>query len=77
MFLKTVELINSIENDGIVAIDYTIVEKSGKNMEAAGWLFDHSSGRTIWGIQFITTILSGKYGIYPISALIYQRTERS
>ncbi len=64
MFRKTVELINGIENDGILAIDDTIVEKSGRNMEAAGWIFDHSSGRSVWGMQFATSVLSGEYGIY-------------
>ncbi|MGC8725631.1 MAG: transposase, partial [Thermoplasmata archaeon] len=50
MFLKTVETINMIEDDGILAIDDTIVEKTGKNIEAAGWIYDHSTGKTIWGI---------------------------
>ncbi len=76
MFIKTVEQINNIEDNGILVIDDTIVEKSGKNIEAAGWIYDHSSGRTVWGIQFVTTIFSGKYGIYPISVEIYQRKEK-
>lgn len=75
MFMKTVENINSVENDGILAIDDTIAEKSGKNIEAAGWIFDHSIGRTVWGIQFATCVLSGRYGIYPISAEVYRRKE--
>ncbi|MGC8726060.1 MAG: transposase, partial [Thermoplasmata archaeon] len=25
-------------------------EKTGKNIEAAGWIYDHSTGKTIWGI---------------------------
>ncbi len=76
IFMKTVETINSVEDDGILAIDDTIAEKSGKNIEAAGWIFDHSIGKTAWGIQFATSVLSGRYGIYPISAEIYRRKER-
>ncbi len=51
MFLNTIEMINGIEKDGILAIDDTIVEKTGKNIEAAGWIFDHSVGRSVWGIH--------------------------
>lgn len=76
MFMKTVETINSVEDDGILAIDDTIAEKTGKNIEAAGWLFDHSIGKTVWGIQFATSVLSGRYGIYPRVAEIYRRKER-
>ena len=76
MFMKTVETINSVEDDGILAIDDTISEETGKNIEAAGWLFDHSIGKTVWGVQFATSVLSGRYGIYPISAEIYRRKER-
>ena len=76
IFMKTVETINSVEDDGILAIDDTISEETGKNIEAAGWLFDHSIGKTVWGVQFATSVLSGRYGIYPISAEIYRRKER-
>ncbi len=76
MFTKTVEQINSIENDGIIVIYDTIVEKTVTNIEAAGWIYDHSSERTVWGIQFVTTIFSGKCGIYPISVQIFQRKEK-
>ncbi|BAB60042.1 TVG0921852 [Thermoplasma volcanium GSS1] len=74
MFMKTLENINSVEDDGILAID-DIIKKTGKNIEAAGWIFDHSTGRTVWGIQFATSVLSGRYGIYPISAEVYMIKE--
>ncbi len=68
IFQGNVNLINTIEKDGIFSIDDTIVEKTGKNIEAAGWIFDHSIGKTVWGIQITTSVLSGRYGMYPISA---------
>ncbi|EQD26644.1 hypothetical protein B2A_15555, partial [mine drainage metagenome] len=37
IFQKNIDLINTIEKDGILAIDDTIVKKTGKNIEAAGW----------------------------------------
>ena len=76
IFQGNVNLINTIEKDGIFSIDDTIVEKTGKNIEAAGWIFDHSIGKTVWGIQITTSVLSGRYGMYPISAEIYQRMEK-
>ncbi|EQD75211.1 transposase, IS4 family protein, partial [mine drainage metagenome] len=76
IFQKNIDLINTIEKDGILAIDDTIVKKTGKNIEAAGWIFDHSVGKTVWGIQMATSVLSGRYGMYPISAEIYRRMEK-
>ncbi len=76
IFQGNVNLINTIEKDGIFSIDDTIVEKTGKNIEAAGWIFDHSIGKTVWGIQITTSVLSGRFGMYPISAEIYQSMEK-
>ena len=46
MFSKTIEKINTIEDNRILAIDDTIVEKTAKN---------------VYGIQFVTSIFSGKH----------------
>ncbi|WP_156769129.1 hypothetical protein [Thermoplasma volcanium] len=46
--MKTVENINSVEDDGILAID-DIIKKTGKNIEAARLIFDHSIGKDSWG----------------------------
>ncbi len=43
MFMQTVNLINAIEKDGILAKDDTIVKNTGKNIECAGCIFDHSN----------------------------------
>ncbi len=59
IFQENVNLINTTEKDGILAIDDTIVEKTGKNIEAAGWIFDHSIGKTVWGIQITTSVVTG------------------
>lgn len=75
MIRKTVELINFIKADGVLAIDDTIVQKTGRNMEGAGWIFHHSTGRTVWGLQFATTALSGKYGVYPLWTVVSRRKE--
>lgn len=76
IFQENINLINTIEKDGILAIDDTIVEKTGRNIEAAGWIFGHSIGKTVWGIQIATSALSGRYGIYPVSTEVYRRKEK-
>ena len=75
IFRRNIDLINSIENDGVLAIDDTIVEKTGRHIEGAGWIFDHSIGKNVFGMQLATCTLSGEYGFYPISAGIYRRLE--
>ena len=75
IFRKTIDLINSVEKDGVLAIDDTIVEKTGKHIEGASWIFDHSVGKNVFGMQLATCTFSGKYGFYPISADIYRRLE--
>ncbi|MFP3318865.1 MAG: transposase [Thermoplasmata archaeon] len=66
MFKKLCEIVNRIEEDTILAIDDTIIEKSGKNIEGADWFYDHSKGKNVWGIQAVTTVASGEKGIYPL-----------
>ena len=73
MFSKTIEKINTIEDNGILAIDDTIVEKTGKNIEAAGWFYDHSKGKNVYGMQFVTSVFSGEYGIYPVNIEVYRK----
>ena len=76
MFDTMIREINKIEDEGIIAIDDTIAEKNGKDIEAAGYIYDHSIGKAVWGIQFATAVFSGRYGIYPVSAIVYERKEK-
>lgn len=75
IFRIIIVLINSIGKDGIPAIDDTIVEKTGGHTGGASWIFDHSKGRNVFGMQFATSVLSAEYGIYSISAGVYRRFE--
>ena len=55
IFRINMGLINSTEKDGVLAIDDTILRKWGKNIEAAGWVFDHSVQRYgTWIQQFLS-----------------------
>ena len=76
MFDTMIREINKIEDNGIIAIDGTIAEKNGKSIEAARYIYDHSIGKTVWGIQFATAVFSGRCRIYPVSAIVYERKEK-
>ena len=69
IFNTTAKLINSIEKDGILTIDDTIVEKTGKHIEGTSWLFDHSIGKNVFGMQLATSVLSGKYAIQSCTSV--------
>jgi hypothetical protein len=47
IFAKTIKDINSVERDGILAIDDAISEKTGKSIDAAGRIFDHTGDRSV------------------------------
>ena len=59
IFRTTIGLINSIEKGGILAIDDTILEKTGKHIEGTSWIFDHTTGKNVFGMQLATSVLSG------------------
>lgn len=54
MFSKTIEKINTNEDNGILAIDDTIVEKAGKNIKSAGCFYGHATEKNISRMQFLT-----------------------
>lgn len=66
MFKKMCEIVNSVEEDTVLVIDDTIIERSGRKIEGADWFFDHSKGMSVYGIQAVTTVTSGRRGIYPM-----------
>lgn len=63
-------VINDIEGDGTVVIDDYIVEKYGKKIYGVDWHHDHSTGRTVWGVQVADCVLSGK-GIFSLLSTNY------
>ena len=67
IFRKSVSLINRYSSDSVLAIDDTILERSGKHIEGAGWVFDHTQGKSVWGMQYVTAVVSGKEGIFPLN----------
>ncbi|MDI6916190.1 MAG: transposase [Thermoplasmatales archaeon] len=65
-----IEMINSVEKEGVVVIDDYIVEKYGKEIYGVGWHYDHCNKRKVWGSQIADCVLSGN-GIYPLLSSVY------
>ncbi len=62
--------------DGVMIIDDSIVEKpSTDENEIICWHFDHSKGRTIKGINFITTLYYAQEVALPVAFEIVSKTE--
>jgi hypothetical protein len=56
-----------------LAIDDSLVEKSGKCMEGAAYHYSHSAGRTLWGHAWVTAQLVVLGQSYPVSWRLYRR----
>jgi len=64
------------EDDGIISIDDSIVEKpyTDEN-ELICWHYDHSKGHTVKGIQFVTALYEGKNVTLPATFRLVTKTE--
>ena len=69
---KKIDMINSVEDDGIVVLDDYIVEKTGKKIHGVDWHYDHAKKRSLFGHQVADCVFSGK-GIYSLLSQIYLR----
>ncbi|EQD56703.1 hypothetical protein B1B_08977, partial [mine drainage metagenome] len=67
IFRKSVDLINRYSSDPVLVLDDTILPRSGKHIEGAGWVFDHTEGRSVYGMQYATAIISGNEWIFPLN----------
>jgi len=56
-----------------VAIDDSLVEKSGKQMDGVDYHYSHSAGQTVWGHVWVTGHLVVLGQSYPIGWKLYQR----
>ena len=70
----TIDIVNAVEKDGLLAIDDTIVEKMGREMYGVEWHLDHSKGKSVWGMSIADCVFTGNE-IYPVASKIYVRRE--
>ena len=59
-----------------LALDDSLVEKSGKAMEGTDYHYSHSAGRTVWGHVWVTAHLVVLGQSYPVSWRLYRRRAR-
>ena len=50
-----------------MVIDDTIPERNGRHIEGAGWVFDHTQRKSVLGMQYVTSVISGNEGIFPLN----------
>ena len=64
------------QEDGVIIVDDSIVEKpyTDEN-EIICWHFDHSKGRTVKGINFVTTLYYVQYIALPVTFEIVSKTK--
>lgn len=67
--------INRAGDGGVVIIDDYTIEKYGKDIYGVDYYYDHSKGKSVWGLQIADCIFSGN-GTYPLLSTIYVRKDR-
>jgi hypothetical protein len=70
-------IVREIENpDGVVILDDSISHKPHMDEdEIVNWYYDHTSGRTIKGINLITALYYSKEVIVPVAFTIVKKTK--
>jgi len=61
---------------GVLSIDDTLIEKSGKKMAEAGKYYDHTSGRYLWGHNLLTSYYITPRGCFPIGYRLYLKRDK-
>jgi hypothetical protein len=67
-----VQMINQVDPNGVLVLDDYTTEKYGHNIYGTDYHFDHSKGKSIFGLQIADCALSGK-GIFPLLSSVYIR----
>ena len=62
-------------SSGALIIDDTINEKTGKHMEEAGYHYDSSQGKAVWGHDLVTTHYANGDSEYPASLSLYVKKD--
>jgi hypothetical protein len=60
---------------GFLVLDDTINEKTGKLMEEAGYHYDSSQGKAVWGHDLVTTHYVNGEAEYTVSLALYVKKE--
>jgi SRSO17 transposase len=60
---------------GVLVLDDTLIEKSGREIEGTGYLYDHASKRNVWCHCFVTSMYSDGDERVPLHLEPYVREE--
>jgi SRSO17 transposase len=60
---------------GVLVLDDTLIEKSGREMEGTGYLYDHSQHRNVWCHCFVTSMYSDGDERVPLHLEPYVKEE--
>ena len=60
-------LINSNCTDPVLSLDNIILQRNEKHIDGAQWIYDHSQRKTVYGMQYATSVISGNEGIFLLS----------
>jgi len=60
---------------GCLIIDDTLIEKTGRHMEGAGFIFDHCQGRNVWSHNFVNCVWSNGTDTVPLSFRTYLKDD--
>lgn len=63
--------------NGLLVVDDTISHHVGKHMEGAGWHFDASEGKSVWGHQLVTSHYVRHWLSMPLGFKIYIKGEQA
>jgi len=60
---------------GVLSLDDTLLEKYGKSMEAAGWLYSPTEKKNVWAHNVVTTFYSNGSVRLPLHLAPYLKAE--
>ena len=67
IFRKSVELINRFCTDPVLVLDDAVLQKPGRHIDGAGWLYNHNEGKTVRGMSAVTAAVAGNVGYFPLN----------
>lgn len=72
---RRLDIIARGKNGGILSLDDTILEKYGPHMEGAGWFYNHTTGKKVWGYNFVSTFYTYGEESIPMSFAPYVKSD--
>ena len=72
---RRLDIVARGKSGGVLSLDDTILEKSGPHMEGTGWFYNHTTGKNVWGYNFVSTFYSNGEESIPMSFAPYVKSD--